>query len=62
MYRLCDSKEYTYNMSVYLGRDRKHASATKTAVVWKDKQNVNTLTNMHHPPAEGNFCDGMEML
>jgi hypothetical protein len=27
------------------------------AVVWKDKQNVNILTDMHHPPAEGNFCD-----
>jgi hypothetical protein len=25
--------------------------------VWKDKQNINMLTNMHHPPAEGNFCD-----
>lgn len=28
-----------------------------TAPVWKDKQNMNILTNMHHPPAEGNFCD-----
>jgi hypothetical protein len=27
------------------------------AVVWKDKQNVNILTDMHHHPAEGNFCD-----
>jgi hypothetical protein len=28
-----------------------------TAPAWKDKQNVTILTNMHHPPAEGNFCD-----
>jgi hypothetical protein len=25
--------------------------------MWTDKQNVNILTNMHFPPAEGNFCD-----
>jgi hypothetical protein len=25
--------------------------------VWKDNRNVNLLTNMHHSPAEGNFCD-----
>jgi len=28
-----------------------------TAMVWKGKRNVNMLINMHHPPAEGNFCD-----
>jgi hypothetical protein len=28
-----------------------------TAVIWKDKRNVNILTNMHRPPAEGNLCD-----
>jgi hypothetical protein len=28
-----------------------------TVMIWKDKRNVNMLTNMHHPPAEGNFCD-----
>jgi hypothetical protein len=22
-----------------------------------ERQNVNMLTNMHHPPAEGNFCN-----
>jgi hypothetical protein len=29
-----------------------------TAVVWKDKRNVNLLTNMHPTPAEVNFCNG----
>jgi hypothetical protein len=28
-----------------------------TASVWKDKRDVHMLTNMHNPPAEGNFCD-----
>jgi hypothetical protein len=30
IYELGDSKGYTYNMSVYLGRDRKHATASVT--------------------------------
>ena len=28
-----------------------------TAIVWKDKHNVNILMNMHSSPLEGNFCD-----
>jgi len=28
-----------------------------TAIVWKVKQNVRILANMHSPPLEGNFCD-----
>ncbi|PNF17185.1 hypothetical protein B7P43_G06584 [Cryptotermes secundus] len=28
-----------------------------TVLVWKDKRDVYMLTNMHAPPAEGNFCD-----
>jgi len=28
-----------------------------TAIVRKDKQNVNALKNLHSPPLEGNFCD-----
>jgi len=28
-----------------------------TATVWKDKQNVNILTNLHSPLLEDNFCD-----
>jgi hypothetical protein len=134
IYKLCDFKGYTYNMSVYLGRDRKRATTSMTethatvtglttrtenfghkiymdnffsspdlfndlhtkainccgtvrpnrkgmprdfgtklrlkrgdlktrvrgdfaAIVWKDKQNVNMLTNMHRSPAKGNFRD-----
>jgi hypothetical protein len=29
-----------------------------TAIIWEDKRHANMLTNMHHPPEEGNFCDG----
>jgi hypothetical protein len=28
-----------------------------TAVVWRDKRDVHMLTNIHNPPAEGNFSD-----
>jgi hypothetical protein len=28
-----------------------------TAIVWKDRRNVNILTNMHSATLEGNFCD-----
>jgi len=28
-----------------------------TAIVCKDKRNVNILKNLHSPPLEGNFCD-----
>jgi hypothetical protein len=28
-----------------------------TDIVWKDKRNINILTNTHFPLLEGNFCD-----
>jgi hypothetical protein len=39
------------------GRKLRPKRGDLTSVVWKDKQNVNMLTNMHRSPAEGNFCD-----
>jgi hypothetical protein len=27
------------------------------SIAWKDKRNVNMLTDIHCSPAEGNFCD-----
>ena len=27
------------------------------AILWRDKRDVRVLTNIHDPPAEGNFCD-----
>jgi len=32
LYKLCDSKGYTYNMTVYLGKDRKHVTPSMTAI------------------------------
>jgi len=28
-----------------------------TTILWRDKRFVHILTNIHDPPAEGNFCD-----
>jgi hypothetical protein len=28
-----------------------------TEMIWKDKQDVYTLTDMHRPPTQGNLCD-----
>jgi len=28
-----------------------------TSILWRDKRDVRILTNIHDPPAEGNFCD-----
>jgi len=39
------------------GDSRVRTSGDMTAVIWKDKHNVHMLTNIHYPPAEGNFCD-----
>ena len=30
------------------------------AVVWRDKKDMCPLTNIHDPPAEGNYCDEHE--
>ena len=31
-------------------------SGDMTTVVWKEKRDVHTMTNIHDPPEEGNFC------
>ena len=31
--------------------------ADLTAILWRDKRDVCTLTNIHNAPAEGNFCN-----
>jgi hypothetical protein len=37
--------------------DITEVSGDVIATVWKDTQNIHTLTSMHSPPAQGNFCD-----
>jgi hypothetical protein len=36
---------------------RVRSSGVMTAVVCKDKCEVHMLSNIHDPPAEGNFCE-----
>jgi hypothetical protein len=36
---------------------RVRTSGDMTAVVWKNNCDVHIRTNIHDPPAEGNFCD-----
>jgi hypothetical protein len=40
-----------------MGRHKTKVKGDLTTVVWKDKGNVNMLTNMHHPSVDGNFSD-----
>jgi len=39
------------------GNTETEVSGNMTAIVRKDKQNVNTMTSKNSTPAEGNFCD-----
>jgi hypothetical protein len=39
------------------GYIRTRVRGNLTAKIWNDIRHVNMLTNMHHPPAEGNFHD-----
>ena len=39
------------------GDIRVRTRGSLTTLFWKDRQEVYMLTNMDHPPAEGNFCD-----
>jgi hypothetical protein len=36
---------------------RSRTGEALTAVVYRDKPDVHKMTNMHHLPANGNFCD-----
>jgi hypothetical protein len=39
------------------GNIRVRTRSDMTAVVWKDKRDMHTLTNIHDPPEDGNFCE-----
>jgi len=39
------------------GNTETEVSGNMTAIVRKDKQNVNAMTSKNSTPAEGNFCD-----
>jgi hypothetical protein len=50
------SKNFGHNMKLQKGDLKTQVKGNLTAVMWKDKQNVNILMNMHSSPSEGNFC------
>jgi hypothetical protein len=45
------------NLRLKRGDIRVRTRGDLTALIWKDRRDVHMLTNMHNPPAEGNFCD-----
>lgn len=47
-------------MRLTLGYINTRARGKLTATASKDNKNINTLMNMHSPPAEGNAVMGME--
>jgi hypothetical protein len=44
-------------MKMKCGDIKTKVSSNFTVTVWREKWNVNILTNMHSPPARGKFCD-----
>jgi hypothetical protein len=52
IYKLCHSKGYTYNMSVYLGRDRKRVTAT---IITTMTGLITRIENLRHELYMDNF-------
>jgi hypothetical protein len=50
-------QEFRKTMKLTWGDIRTRVRGNLTAMIWKNKRHVNMLTNMQHPPAEGNFRD-----
>ena len=50
-------KKFGHKMKMKRGDLKNKVKSYFTAIIWKDKQNVNILMNMHSPAVEGNFCD-----
>jgi hypothetical protein len=51
------SPNYTNRRTLHWGDLQVWTRGDLTAILWRDKQDVCVLTNIHDPPAEGNFCD-----
>jgi len=52
-----DAKDFGHKMKLNRGVLKTKAKSNLTAIVRKDKQYVNMLTNMHSPQLQGSFCD-----
>ena len=50
-------KNFGHKMKLKRDDLKTKVKSNLTAIVWKDKQNVNILMNIHPPPLEANFCD-----
>jgi hypothetical protein len=46
------------NMKLKQGDIKVRTRDDLTAILWRDKRDIFTLTNVHNTPAEDNFCDG----
>jgi hypothetical protein len=51
------AQDFRKNLKLKQGDIKTRVRGNLTTMIWKDKSDVNMLTNMHHPPAEGNFYD-----
>ena len=50
-------KNCGHQMKLKSGDLKTKVKSSMTAIVWKDKWNVNIMMNMHSPPLDSNFCD-----
>jgi len=50
-------KNFGHKMKLKTGYRKTKVKSSLTAIIWKDKRNVNIMMNMHSPPLESNFCD-----
>jgi hypothetical protein len=50
-------QKFRKNLKLKWGDIKTRVRGNITAIIWKDKRDVNILTNMYHPSEEGNFCD-----
>ena len=55
-------KNFGHTMKLKSGDLKTKLKGNLRAIVWKDKQNVNILTNMHSPPLKGNSVMSKEKL
>jgi hypothetical protein len=62
IYKLCDSKSHTYNMSVYLGRDRKCATVSVTATHTTVTGLTTRIENFGHKLYRENFFSSPELF
>jgi hypothetical protein len=50
-------QDFRKNLKLKWGNIKTRVRGNLTAMIWKDKRDVNTLTNLCHPPEEDNFYD-----